>query len=245
YGLGLPPSTDADVGHWQSVLMWVLVLAIVITTIAGLVRAVRSRTRPSIAVAVAMAWTVAIITMFGFITFIDPVWIYSSGLGILLWLSVGALPAMFGKRWIGNALAAAAIAVMAFSTITHNLSFYSNIPERFQAKVDAMTAQQQLADAMVEAGVGYVFGSYYDVIPVGYASGMRLRTITNRYNRFPLTSAELAGPDLIVATKTDGTDPWAIESLAHVKAECKRLPAKTIGAYQLFSCPPQALVFNK
>ncbi|MDO9484479.1 MAG: hypothetical protein Q7K25_00235 [Actinomycetota bacterium] len=245
YSLGLPPSTDPSVGRWQSMLMWILVLAIVVTTIVGLVRSLRSRTRPSIAIAFAMTWTVASITMFGFVTFIDPVWIYSSGLGILLWLSVGALPAMFAKRWIGNGLAAIAIGVMAISTITHNWHFYSDAPARFQEKVDEMSRQQDLADALVDAGAGYVFGSYYDVIPVGYASGMRLRTITNRYNRFPLTAEELAGPDLIVATKTVGPDPWALESLTHVKAKCKALPGKSVGAYQLFSCPPQALVFNK
>ena len=74
---------------------------------------------------------------------------------------------------------------------------------------------------------------------------MRLRTITNRYNRFPLSAQELAGPDLIVATKTDPTDPWGVESLAHVKAECQPLGGKSVGTYQLFSCPPAALVFSK
>ena len=245
YGLGLAPSTSTTTGHVQSALMWVFVLAIGITSVVGLIRALRTRTRPSVAVAVAMAWTVSIITMFGFITFIDPVWIYSSGLGILLWLSVGALPSMFKRKWIGNVLAAAAIAIMAVSTLAHNASFYSSITERFQAKVDAMTSQQALADALVDAGAGYVFGSYYDVVPVGYASGMRLRTITNRYNRFPLSAQELAGPDLIVATKTDPTDPWGVESLAHVKAECQPLGGKSVGTYQLFSCPPAALVFSK
>jgi len=245
YGFGLAPSTDAGVGRLQSVLMWVLVLVIIATAVVGLVRALRTRTRPSIATAVALAWVVAMITMFGFITFIDPVWIYSSGLGILLWLSVGALPEVFRTRWIGSALAAAAIAVMAVSTIAHNASFYSNIPERFHAKVDAMTSEQALADALVEAGAGYVFGSYYDVIPLGYASGMRLRTITNRYNRFPLTTAELAGAELIVATRTDPTDDWGRESLAVVRTQCKELPGKGAGSYQLFSCPPKALVFNK
>jgi len=245
YGLGLAPTTDAGTARWQSLLMWVLVLVIVITAVIGLVRALRTRTRPGIAVAVAMAWTVAIITMFGFVTFIDPVWIYSSGLGILLWLSVGAMPSMFGTRWIGTALAAAAIAIMAVSTLAHNASFYSSIPERFQAKVDAMTGQQALADALVDAGAGYVFGSYYDVIPVGYASGQQLRTITNRYNRFPLSAEELAAPAIIVATKTDPTDPWGQDSLSHVQAECTALAGKRVGTYQLFSCPPSALVFNK
>lgn len=245
YGLGLAPSTSASIGRAQSLLMWVFVLAVVIGTVLGLVRAVRTRTRPSAAVAVAMAWSAAIVTMLGFITFIDPVWIYSSGLAILLWLSLGAMPTLFPSRLLGGALAAVAIVIMAMSMVAHNLSFYSTIPSRIQAKIDDMTGKQELADGLVDAGAGYVFGSYYDVIPVGYASGMRLRTITNRYNRFPLTAQELAGPDLVVATKTDPTDPWGQESVQHVRAQCTQLPGKLVESYQLFRCPFAALVFDQ
>ncbi|MDD2859136.1 MAG: hypothetical protein PHU75_10745, partial [Candidatus Nanopelagicales bacterium] len=110
YGLGLAPTTDAGTARLQSALMWVFVLAIAVGSLVGIVRSLQSRTRPSVAASVALSWAVAIVTMFGFITFIDPVWIYSSGLGILLWLTVGALPTMFRVRWIGATLAAIAIA---------------------------------------------------------------------------------------------------------------------------------------
>ncbi|MDD2857617.1 MAG: hypothetical protein PHU75_02985, partial [Candidatus Nanopelagicales bacterium] len=177
--------------------------------------------------------------------FIDPVWIYSSGLGILLWLTVGALPTMFRVRWIGATLAAIAIAVMAVSTFAHNARFYSDIPARFHAKVDAMTSQQALADGLVAAGADAVFGSYYDVIPVGYASGMRLRTLTNHYNRFPLTAQELAQRSITVAVDTTPTDPWGEEAVATVQQACTALPAARVGSYHLFACPPKALAFNR
>lgn len=245
YGLGLAPTTDTGTARLQSALMWVFVLVIAVTSLIAIVRALRTRTRPSAASAVALSWAVAIVTMFGFITFIDPVWIYSSGLGILLWLSVGALPTLFTVRWVGATLAGMAIAIMAVSTFAHNASFYSDIPGRFHAKVDAMTSEQALADGLVGAGAGYVFGSYYDVIPVGYASGMQLRTLTNHYNRFPLTADELAQPAIAVAVNTAPTDPWGREAVATVQQACTAKPGARVGTYQVFTCPPAAVDFHR
>ena len=152
---------------------------------------------------------------------------------------------MFRVRWIGATLAAIAIALMAVSTFAHNARFYSDIPARFHAKVDAMTSQQALADGLVDAGAGFIFGSYYDVIPVGYASGMRLRTLTNHYNRFPLTAAELSGTSIMVAVNTAPTDPWGTEALATVEQDCAAVPGALVGAYQVFTCPPKAIDFHR
>jgi hypothetical protein len=93
-----------------------------------------------------------------------------------------------------------------------------------------------------------IFGSYYDAIPIGYASGGQLRTITNRYNRFPLTQQELDGGPLSVAINKQPSEDWGIESLDHVQRECTPVPDSSLpalGDFLLFECPPSALVFNR
>jgi len=93
-----------------------------------------------------------------------------------------------------------------------------------------------------------IFGSYYDAIPIGYASGGQLRTITNRYNRFPLTPQELDSGPLRIAINKDPVEEWGIESLEHVQRQCtpageSSLPV--LEGFLLFECPPSALVFNR
>lgn len=245
YALGLAPSNTLMSGRLQSTLMWIIVFLIIVTSAVGLARALRSRRPLSPAASIATSWLVAIVMMFAFITFVDPVWIYSSGLGVLFWLSIGALPMFFTIRWIGNVVAATALATVAASTVSHNMELMSDVPDRFQAKIDRMIDEQRLADQLVDAGAQYVFGSYYDVIPVGYASGSRLRTLTNHYNRFPLTDEELKGDNLLVAVNTEPTDPWGHEALAAVKRACVSKDDAMAGSYGLYSCSAHALVFNQ
>jgi hypothetical protein len=241
YAFGLAPSTSVTIGRLQSALMVGLIAVIVAGSVVAVVNFIRHRTRVGAGGSLALSWLVAIVTLFGFITFVDPVWIYSSGLGILGLITIGALPVAFGARWIGSVLAGGAVATMAISTVAHNGEFYSDIPGRIQAKSDRMSANFELADRLVDAGAQYVYGSYYDVIPVGYASGQRLRTLTNRYNRFPLTHEELTQPRVTVAVNTAPTDEWGKEALAEVTSVCGAATAQ-VGAYSVVACPPSVLV---
>lgn len=251
YGIGLAPSQLLLSGTAQSVIMWAFVVVIAISAAVAIISAIRNHRALSPGGATAAAWLVAMVTMFAFITFVDPVWIYSSGLAILFWLSIGALPSFFTRprlRPLGTATTAVLLAVVALSTISHNAAFYSDIPARITAKATKMDEQQAIARALEDAGATVVFGSYYDAIPVGYASGGRLRTITNHYNRFPLTEAERQAETITVGVNTAPTDPWGDEAMTTMAEQCApsgATPSPSAGSFAIFECPPAALVFNR
>lgn len=251
YGIGLAPSQLLLAGTAQTAIVWAFIAVIATSAAVGITSAVWRRRALTPGGAVATAWLVAIVTMFTFITFVDPVWIYSSGLAILFWLSIGALPSFFTKpgfRPLGYAITTVLLVVVALSTISHNAAFYSDIPARIAAKVDAMDEQQAIAQALADAGATVVFGSYYDAIPVGYASGGKLRTITNHYNRFPLTEAERKAEAITVGVNTAPTDPWGDEAMATMADQCalsSATPSASAGTFAIFDCPPAALVFNR
>ena len=251
YGIGLAPSQILLPGAAQSVLMWVFVLVVISCAAVAVAGAIRQRRPITPGGAVATAWVAAMATMFAFITFVDPVWIYSSGLAILFWLSIGALPSFFTRRAlrpVGTALTIGLLAIVALSTITHNAAFYADVPARVTAKVVAMEGKQAIAAALEDAGAAVVFGSYYDAIPVGYASGGRLRTITNHYNRFPLTPDELQQRMITVGVNTEPTDPWGEEAMLTIEQRCvpaDAQPGPDAGSFRTFTCPPSALVFNR
>lgn len=240
YAFGLAPSTDPSTGRLQSILMWAVVAVVVVGSIVAITTSIRRRRRVGPGGALALSWLVGIATIFAFITFVDPVWIYSSGLAVLGLITIGALPIAFTIHWIGNVLAGGAVATMAVSTVAHNAYFYADIPARLEAKAAAMEADRDLADRLLAAGARYVYGSYYDVIPVGYASGMELRTLTNRYNRFPLTEQERSFRSITVAVNLRATDVWGHEALTRVTESCSG-PLSVIGNWAAYDCAPLLL----
>jgi hypothetical protein len=244
YGLGLAPGGAFIPPAAQSMLMWIFLFIVVAGAAIGVDRAWRSRTRPSPGTAIAIAWLAACLGIIAFSTLIDPVWIYASGLAILFWISVGVLPGIFTRRWVGATITGVVLVVTAGSTIAHNLDWYSQFPARMQAKQDYLATNAELATAIVATGATYIYGSYSYVIPVGYASGYQLRTVTNHYNRFPLTDEEAAQGSLTVAVETAPIDSWGKEALARVQASCTPVggePDPKLGTFAIFTCPSAVL----
>ena len=111
-----------------------------------------------------------------------------------------------------------------------------------------MNEKKSTAQQLEQAGAEFVFGSYYDVIPIGYASGVNLRTITNKYNRFPLTPAELERESIPVAINTTPSDPWGEESLVAAQSGCtprSETVSDSVGVFQIFDCLPTAVDFRQ
>lgn len=248
FGIGLAPSQTTLSAIVQSVLVGLFVATVTVAALIASIHAVRSRQPLSAGGAIAVAWVAAFLGFILFITFVDPVWIYSSGLAILYWITVGALPAVITPRILAVSITVVWIGISAVSTLGHNWNFYSKFGDRVTSKIEVMNQQQAIARALDRENVDVIFGSYYDAIPIGYASGGQLRTITNRYNRFPLTPQELDAGPLAIAIKKYPREDWGIESLEHVQRECA--PAQDsllpeLDDFLLFECPPSALVFNR
>ena len=250
FAVGLSPSGTLIPPVAQSLLMWGFLVLLVAVTAIGVNGAWRNRTRPTPATAIAISWLAAAVAIIGFSTLIDPVWIYATGLSVLFWISVGVLPSAFAHRWVGIALTACVLLIVAGSTVTHNWTFYSQFTTRMQAKQDYMNTNDAVAEALVAGGAAFVYGSYYDAIPIGYASAYKLRTITNHYNRFPLTSEEENKGEVTVAVNSAPTDPWGDEALQTVLASCEpdsksKSESAGVAGYQIFTCPTSLLMGQK
>lgn len=248
YGFGFAPSQIGITGTMQSAFVWlVLITFLVIAILTGFRSIQRRKALPPVG-AVAVSWIIAVLTLIVFITFVDPVWIYSSGYSILFWLTVGALPSFFTLRWLGITVTSIVLLLEGFSTLTHNFDFYSEFSQRIDQKVDTMQRNQELAQLLVDRDVDVIFGSYYDAIPIGYASGMTLRTITSRYNRFPLSPSELELPSIRIAVNQQPTEDWGVESLELIESQCNFVEKLETGRSTLlgvYDCDPRVLDIRK
>ena len=244
YGMGFAPSQIIFDGYVQTALVAATLIAFTVTALVATVNAVKHRRKLSYAGAISISWIITAITLMVFITFIDPVWIYSSSYSILFWLTVGALPTFFTVKWLGNIITFLVLFIEGTSTITHNANFYSDIPQRIDSKVETMNSNKELAGALLDSGAEYIFGSYYDAVPIGYASGGDLRTITSRYNRFPLSELELQRDSIIVAVNLQPTEDWGIESLDLLESNCESTlvdPSSSISPFGIYKCSPLVL----
>lgn len=247
YSLGLVPSDMLLPVTVKSGLMWIVLFLLIVVTAIGISDAIRQQRRPSGLTAIASAWLIAVFTMLLFSVVIGPVWLYATGLAVLFWLTLGALPSSITPKFIAWGIFTLITVVTALSTASHNADFYSAIPTRISEKQHYLQLQQEIADAIQGADIPIVFGSYLDVIPIGYASAGDLRPITLRYNRFPLTDEEVSGDPIPVAVNTMPTDEWGVDVLRLAQTECsetKRLPAPA-AAYSVFSCPVATLQKGK
>ena len=134
---------------------------------------------------------------------------------------------------------------MAVSTVAHNWGYLGNLPDRIRAKAGVQKQLHETARALQEAGAEIVFGSYYDAVPIGYASNWGMRTITNHYNRFPLTAIEQQQDSYVVAVRRPGIDRWSQEAIDLMKKDCSAQRSGDVipgTDFLLFTCPTAALV---
>jgi len=245
FGFGLPPTTEVIPGGLQSFYIAFLLALIVLGSVVGIRRSLKSREPLGALGAISVSWASLVAMQFLFVTFINPVWLYSASYTILFWLTVGAIPVLFTPKWLAATLASLIIAVEALSLVSHNWTYFTSGPSALNEKIRVMDEKIRIAGELESEGVYAVFGSYYDAIPIGYASGSNLRTLTNRYNRFPLTESELKLDAVRIAINGSPTDEWGDESLAHVQKECSLSVVPAVDNFEVWECPPGALVFNK
>lgn len=234
--LGFAPLDGSPIRHAAAVLVPLFVVLVLVSLVVSLVRFRRDR-QVTPALQITVAWTVAMAGMAAMSWTLTPVWFYAGCLGVLLWLSVGALPVAVRRPW-GAVLAVGCIVLLAVSTLAQAVPWYRTAPERFQAKVERMSDLSQLADAIVAAGGANVYGSFWDVMPLAYSSGGRLRPSAVYYDRFPLPAD---APDPITVfvnvkpTEYHGDDAWAL-----VQEKCEDLGIRvTSGTHEFgeFRCP--------
>ncbi len=237
YAFGLPTSQTFISATAQSAFTCVILIAFVLTAIIGWIKALTARAWPQPLVIIATAWLGAILSIMLFVTFVDTVWFYATSLAIMFWITLGALPTVIKPRVLAIGLTSALLVLEGLSMITHNWTFYKNFGKNITTKVEYQTQIRDTAKALSDAGVGIVYGSYLDVIPIAYGSSYELRPISVRYNRFPLTEVE-GSQSFSIAIKAEPSDPWGQEGLAIAQSVCSpegEIVAATI-TYNLYDC---------
>ena len=225
-------------GVWFTRISVILVIAL---AIGGLIFALLARQSPNrkLIGGLSLAWVAGIGAILFLDTVMETVWFYGVGLSVLTWLTIGALPEIRPKA-VGAVAAAIALLIMGAAFIKHESPHWVSFIDELQSKQLGVSDARAVAEAINAQGVSYVFGSYLDIIPMGYYSEGNLRVISNHYDRFALSDEEKAQGVLTVAVNQVPTDPWGEEAMATVQASCKSLPI-TISErgqiYGTYACP--------
>ncbi len=234
--LGFAPLDGSPIRIAAAVLVPVFVLVILVTAVVSGRHSWRQR-RATPAFMLSIAWVIAMLGMVAMSWTLSPVWFYGGCLGVLLWLTVGALPALL-PRPAGAIAAGSCVALLAVSTLAQSIPWYRDAPAHFTAKVERMQDVGQLADALVAAGATNVFGSYHDVLPLAYAAGGRLHPSAIYYDRFPLAPDAAATQRVFVnlqPTEYHGDDALALVLKSCVDEE--QVVKAGRYDYGLFECP--------
>lgn len=122
-----------------------------------------------------------------------------------------------------------------------NAEVDSDISVPIKSKAAVKHHDTQAAAELAEARSEFVFGSPREVIPVGYASGIELCTLTNPCHLFPSTDDKVSQPDITVASGVAPTDEWGSDAPALVEDGCE---STDIGGadYRFLSHTPLILV---
>ena len=223
-GLGIAhaDSTFLDLG-W-GVQWWINLIAVLFVVALVVVGVLLRRS------ALGWMWLAALAVLVGLVVFVPPIWYYGTPVGFLLWFSVGFAPVLLPRRVEWTVIAV----VMAISLGFSFPQVWNSHP-RFltgaHVKAEQVTEVDEVASAISDAGVKYVFGDYWEVLPIAYASSMTVHPISYNFNRFPLDPTEV-GEEIVVAV-TPGTialpfgrDSWDLsaDALALVERECAPVP---------------------
>jgi hypothetical protein len=236
--LGFGPASTHARGLIQSSVTAGFLMLMLLCALVGIVISIRSRARVSYGTSIAITWISAAAAIVFFGVFVDPVWFYSAHLALILWISVGLLPVVVKPKWLGFTLTSLVLLAIAYSTVGQNFGWYSEMWRNHQAKREYLSSITSTANKLKLAGADYLYGSYYDVIPLGYGSGGALRAITNTYNRFPLSERE-SNSALRVAVRTDPTDDWGRQALDQINSVCEaenEALDSTEGRFVIYEC---------
>ena len=247
YNAILPNSLGIEAGYpiFGSTFSLVAMAAFVLLTIAGTGYLLLGRRSPNrlLLGGLALAWLAAIGTIVALDSIVETIWFYGIGLAVLAWITIGALPAIRPRK-MGIATACIALLITGGAFVKHEIGHWAGLPTEVSMKFQSQAESRALAESIHAQGNNYLFGSYLDVIPLGYYSGGSLRVISNHYDRFPLSETERAQGNLVVAVNELPQDDWGDEALATVRASCQALPsvATEFGQrYGSYKCPVEVI----
>jgi hypothetical protein len=186
-------------------------------------------------------WATVIIAVVVLTLAARPVWFYGAALAFLVWLTLAAL----ARHRVGLGVLVIVVAFMAVSSLGSLLDLKPGGTQAITFKANQVAEVRALADAIAAADIDYVYGSYWEVLPIAYASTGDLHPLTPVTNRFPLPAD--AGEVVTVAVASGrsvlpiGLDRWPMAEEAQEIVEQSCVPISTSpelpDGFQAYACP--------
>jgi hypothetical protein len=197
--------------------------------------------------ALVVLWGATLLSVIVITLVTRPVWFYGTGLGFITWFAIAAL---FGlpNRIFARGAAVALVILMATTSIGAFLAPRPSFPESIGFKMDQAREVETIASDLEAAGIEYLFGSYWEVLPIAYASRGALQPITVFTNRF--TVSEPLGDEVLLAAPDGRTvlpvdlDRWvgSAEADAFLASQCRPTTVDDLPeGFSAFRCPVAAL----
>jgi signal transduction histidine kinase len=187
-------------------------------------------------------WSVGLVLAVLLSAVIPTVWFYGLSLGFLVWVTVA-----FAGRFIAIAI----IVVMASMSL-YSVNYFTGVADATSIKLEQNEEISGVAQSLIDNDVTVIFGDYWEVLPVAYASGGDVSAITSTFNRFPPPDSVLESPEVLVGVTSgrialpNGLDRWttsdAVEEL--VTESCRfvsPLPGDYMDAVSIYRCPSSVL----
>lgn len=223
-----------------------LLLAVVLG--AGAVIALGRGRRPEPLMIIAVMWGSATLMVIALTIAVPPVFFYGAALATPVWITIGALPHLGSRRGFAVSATGIVLAVMAVTSLGSFVASEPKFKDALWFKQQKVAEMQAVADAIADAGIQVVFGDYWEVMPIAYASAGRLHPLTYTVNRFPLPpelvqdgEVDVAVPSGVIALPIGlGRWPTAEDALAHVTDGCRLREDLTMlvpESVTVFRCP--------
>jgi len=228
----------------QFYLNLALILGLLAFVVIGIVAILRGRYSWKSRVGfLVITWVTALILTFGLSAVVPTVWFYGLSLGFLVWVT-----AALGSRFVAIPI----VVVMGAMSI-YSVSAFSEVADSISVKWDQQEEIDGVAQSLVDNNVTIIFGDYWEILPVAYASAGDVHPITSTFNRFPLPVEVVDSPEVLVGVSTgtialpSGRESWDSSAAVNelVSTSCRfisPLPGKYFDLVSLYRCPSSVLV---
>jgi hypothetical protein len=121
-----------------------------------------------------------------------------------------------------------------------------------EAKWDDNQEISGVAQSLIDNNVPVVFGDYWEVLPIAYASSGEVFAVTSSFNRLPIPDSIAQSPEVLVGVTSgkvalpSGRDTWDTAEAAkeYVSESCRfvsPLPGSYFEFVDVYRCAPEVL----
>jgi hypothetical protein len=228
----------------QFYLNLALILSLLAFCVVGVVLIVRGRYSWKSPIGfLVITWFAGLVLALGLSAVVPTVWFYGLSLGFLVWVS-----AALGGRFVAIPI----IVVMSAMSI-YSVSAFVGLFDSISFKWNQQQEIAGVAQSLIDNNVPVIFGDYWEILPVAFASANEVSGVTSTFNRFPLPESVTDSPTVVVGVSTGGIalpagrESWdtadAVEEL--VTRSCSfisPLPGEYSDLVSLYRCPSSVVV---